>query len=354
MGVKKCFEHIPHFAYPGGPDPITMAASPPSSRGRSPYSAPTPFLMLVLERNSCSHPPSRAPSPHQSCQQSESSNSSHRTPSPDVRTGHRAPPRGHSHSARTRTPSLIPASEHGLYLYPPSRAPSPHQSCQQSESSNSSHRTPSPDVRTGHRAPPRGHSHSARTRTPSLIPVPEHDSYSPPPHRESVSDSSPHPFVRPIDTTQSYDPFDEIRIQGMDEFFNQIPSMPSVLDTHDVHHRDWNIFMNDISLAWMEKLPLPQFAIGRPRSSIVEDLINKWNKSFFSSRQVAVVLYKGREIRSGLRAGIVDDYLSLPDSESDDEGECRKYWLCLTCVTRGRLADAYTKHEPRSPRTYYQ
>lgn len=120
----------------------------------------------------------------------------------------------------------------------------------------------------------------------------------------------------------------------MDQFYSQIPSMPLVLDTHDVHHQDWSIFMNNLALAWMGKLPLPEFAKGRPpsRSSIVADLINLWNNSFFLPRRAEVVLYKGRERRSGPRAGTVDGQLSLPESERANERE-RKYSLYLTCVT---------------------
>ncbi|KAG2343464.1 hypothetical protein BDR05DRAFT_963008 [Suillus weaverae] len=149
-----------------------------------------------------------------------------------------------------------------------------------------------------------------------------------------MSDSSPHPFARSPDTAQAYTPFKMIRIQGMDQFYSQIPSMPSVLNTHDVHHQDWSTFMENLALAWRGKLPLPEFARGCPpsRSSIVADLINLWNRSFFRSRRVEVILYKGRERRSGPRAGTVDDQLSLPEPERANERE-RKYSLYLTYVT---------------------
>lgn len=120
----------------------------------------------------------------------------------------------------------------------------------------------------------------------------------------------------------------------MDKFYSQIPSMPFVLDTHDVHHQDWSTFMDNLALAWTGKLPLPEFARGHPpsRSSIVADLINLWNHSFFAPRRVEVILYKGRERRSGPRAGTIDDQLILPESEWANERE-RKFSLYLTCVT---------------------
>lgn len=108
----------------------------------------------------------------------------------------------------------------------------------------------------------------------------------------------------------------------MDKFYDQIPRMPLVLDTHDVYHQDWIRFMNDLALAWAGKLPIPEFSRGGSppkRSSLVADLINMWNDSFFRSRRVEVVLYKGRERRSGPHAGSVDSHLPMPDFDSDSD-----------------------------------
>jgi len=73
-------------------------------------------------------------------------------------------------------------------------------------------------------------------------------------------------------------------------------------------------------------MPIPEFSTGEPppkRSTLVADLINLWNDSFFRSRRVEVILYKGRERRSGPHAGSVDSHLPMPvfDSDSDLSSE---------------------------------
>lgn len=85
-----------------------------------------------------------------------------------------------------------------------------------------------------------------------------------------------------------------------------------------------------MSLAWANKLPVPDYARdGRApkRTTLTSDLIDLWNTSFFLKRGVEVVLFKGRERRSGRGIGTVE--LHLPglddfgggsdssDSESD-------------------------------------
>lgn len=108
----------------------------------------------------------------------------------------------------------------------------------------------------------------------------------------------------------------------MDKFYDQIPRMPLVLDTHDVYHQDWIRFMNDLALAWAGKMPIHEFSKGGvppKRSSLVADLINLWNDSFFRARRVEVVLYKGRERRSGAHIGTLDKNLPMPDLDSDTD-----------------------------------
>lgn len=109
----------------------------------------------------------------------------------------------------------------------------------------------------------------------------------------------------------------------MDQFYDQIPRMPLVLDTHDVYHQDWIRFMTDLALSWAGKLPLPEFSHEHPprRSALVADLIDLWNVSFFLPRRVEVVLYKGRERRSGPNAGTIDHHLPgfTSDSDFDDD-----------------------------------
>lgn len=65
---------------------------------------------------------------------------------------------------------------------------------------------------------------------------------------------------------------------------------------------------------------------GRPpkRTVLASDLIDLWNTSFFLKRGIEVVLYKGRERRTGRNAGTVDVHLpgfdaaGVSDSSEDD------------------------------------
>ena len=79
-------------------------------------------------------------------------------------------------------------------------------------------------------------------------------------------------------------------------------------------------------------MPVPQYQTtdGRPpkRSTVIADLVDVWNSSFFRSRGVEAVLYKGRERRSGRYTGTVDMHLPGLDprdvsdpSESEDSDE---------------------------------
>ena len=51
--------------------------------------------------------------------------------------------------------------------------------------------------------------------------------------------AAPEGFSRPPNLAQSYTPFDIIKIQDMEDFYENIPRMPLVLVTHDVYHEDW-------------------------------------------------------------------------------------------------------------------
>jgi len=137
---------------------------------------------------------------------------------------------------------------------------------------------------------------------------------------------APEGFSRPPNLAQSYTRFDTIKIQDMDDFFENIPRMPLVLVPHDVYHEDWIRFMTDLALAWSGKLPVPEYSEdGRPvkRTILTADLIDLWNVSFFLKRGAEVVLFKGRERRSGRNIGAVELHLpGFDDSNiSDDEGD---------------------------------
>lgn len=169
--------------------------------------------------------------------------------------------------------------------------------------------------------------------------------------------TAPEAFSRPANAAQSYTPFNTMKIQEMEQFYDQIPRMPLVLETHDVYHQDWIRFMNvrvssmicmppniqwrfitqDLALAWAGKMPIPEFSRGPlpKRSTLVADLIDLWNSSFFLTRRVEVVLFKGHERRSGANAGTIDYNLpglgpdssddSSSSSASDSESEPDRY-----------------------------
>lgn len=102
-------------------------------------------------------------------------------------------------------------------------------------------------------------------------------------------------------------------------------------DSNQALHRQ------DLALAWAGKMPIPEFSRGPPpkRSTLVADLIDLWNSSFFLTRRVEIVLFKGRERRSGANAGAIDynlpglnhDYSSdsSPSSSEDSESEDDRY-----------------------------
>ena len=78
--------------------------------------------------------------------------------------------------------------------------------------------------------------------------------------------------------------------------------------------------MQDLSLSWAGKLPVQSLGRdGRPPkpSTLAAELIDLWNASFFSARGIEVVLYKGRERRSGSQIGKVDLNMPTYDDDSD-------------------------------------
>ncbi|RPD80602.1 hypothetical protein L226DRAFT_452709 [Lentinus tigrinus ALCF2SS1-7] len=150
--------------------------------------------------------------------------------------------------------------------------------------------------------------------------------------------SVPEGFNRPPNRAHPYTQFEMMKIGDMDEFLDHMPRMPAVLMPHDVYHEDWIRLMTDLSMAWAGTMPVPQYSPdGRPpkRSTLTADVIDLWNASFFRTRGVEMILYKGRERRSGRLAGTVDMHLpgfdrfdvSSPseseDTEDDDSADDR-------------------------------
>ena len=57
----------------------------------------------------------------------------------------------------------------------------------------------------------------------------------------------PDGFSRPANLAQSYTFFDTMKIQDMDDYYENMPRMPKVLVPHDVYHEDW-IRFNQVRL----------------------------------------------------------------------------------------------------------
>ncbi|KAF7301521.1 Protein transport protein sec22 [Mycena indigotica] len=85
---------------------------------------------------------------------------------------------------------------------------------------------------------------------------------------------APDGFSRPVSAITTFTPFDKMRLDDMNELVLSAPRMPVVLQAHDVQGGDWTRFMQ-------------------------------------------VILYKGRERRSGPQAGMEDIQLPLFDSRDD-------------------------------------
>lgn len=99
--------------------------------------------------------------------------------------------------------------------------------------------------------------------------------------------------------------------------------MPTVLSTHDVYQEDWKRCMQDLGRSWIGQLPVAGFGKdGQPprRSTLAADLIELWNASFFLTRGVELVLYKGKERRTGPQAGQIDTRLPSYDDDSSSSG----------------------------------
>lgn len=124
----------------------------------------------------------------------------------------------------------------------------------------------------------------------------------------------PEGFGRPPNAAQSYTHFDNLKVQDVDDLTETMPRMPAVLTTHDVYHEDWIRFMQDLTNAWLGRLPIPESAKqdGRAPKRVVvaTDLVELWNASFFVPRGVEIIIYKGRERRNGKYAGRLD--MDLP------------------------------------------
>jgi len=92
-----------------------------------------------------------------------------------------------------------------------------------------------------------------------------------------------------------------------------------VLVPHDVYHEDWIRLCQDVALAWGGKLPTTDPNRSSRPSTITAELVDLWNNSFFASRGVEVVLFKGHERRSGQGFGQIERNLPGFGDKSDSD-----------------------------------
>jgi len=281
----------------------------------------------------------------------------------------------HAPAAGYNNPAYPPATGNGPDIY---RAPSPYRGAapghsEQAQAILSRSRAPSPNPMMpqvggiyGQRAPSPlpGGPYGNRSRNPSpnpggipgpIYPPPRPHSRAasplpgvpPPPYGQSglqypgaMPPRSPHVgggavlggaeqppqmlpppdgFSRPANLAQSYTFFDTMKIQDMDDFYENMPRMPKVLVPHDVYHEDWIRFIQDLALSWASKLPTTDPSRASRPSLVAADLIELWNNSFFAQRGVEVVLFKGHERRSGPWTGQVERNLPGFGDDSDSD-----------------------------------
>jgi len=183
--------------------------------------------------------------------------------------------------------------------------------------------------------------------------------YQQPPLQEEVMLPPPEGFSRPPNAAQSYTHFEDLKIQDIDDLTESMPKMPAVLTTHDVYHQDWIRFMQDLSNAWLGRLPIPESAKqdGRPPKRVVvaTDLVELWNGSFFIPRGVELIVYKGRERRNGKYAGRVDTNLpgfnitagDITDSSSEPtDGGSEDEYIPPGGTRYGNYGGVYGRQDP--------
>ena len=204
------------------PSPITTAANPgyapAAGYGVSPYPPVGP----------AADPYQRAASPFHGAEQAILSRS--RAPSPNPMSGNPMTGVG-AYGSRSRAPSPIP----GGFAGPRSRAPSP----------NPNYGPPRPRSRAASPLPGAGPAPYgaqpgyAQPSYPGGLPRSPHVGGGAVLEQPQPMLPPPDGFSRPANLAQSYTFFETMKIQDMDDFYDNIPRMPMVLVPHDVYHEDW-------------------------------------------------------------------------------------------------------------------
>ncbi|KAG6868463.1 hypothetical protein C0993_002438 [Termitomyces sp. T159_Od127] len=281
---------------PRSPHPVVRSAS----RAEGPYGAATAsgaYNTAGRPYSTAGYQPSTSPNPRPAEVPFIPGNSPYRAPDP---------------LPRSTTPSMVYPPGHimeGQPILPQDRArmtPIPRG------------RSPAPPLPYNSNAV--GLSQSASSPNMSIS-APHAGSHGAPPKQLAA----PEGFSRPINGSRPFPPFQIMKIQDMEKFWSELPKMPAVLMYHDVFEEDWRRLMVDMALAWAEKLPIPEPEEGGgmpKRSTIVADLVNLWNESFFMKRDIELVLFRGKERRTGPLTGFIDEnlpYLEEPDDYISSE-----------------------------------
>ena len=229
---------VTNLGYPPAPPvgyPPSNPGYPPSGHGPDIYRAPSPYRgapigapeQAILSR-------SRAPSPNP--MGGPGGMYGQRAPSPNPMGGpgpggygQRAPspsPGAMFGGNRSRAPSPIPGA------VPPAQYPQPL----------SRGRAPSP--LPGAPPPPySGQQGGFQYSNANALPRSPRHGGGMPLAQEPQMLPPPDGFSRPANLAQSYTFFDTMKIQDMDDFYENMPRMPKVLVPHDVYHEDWIRFI---------------------------------------------------------------------------------------------------------------
>ncbi|KAG8989227.1 hypothetical protein FRB90_002346, partial [Tulasnella sp. 427] len=129
----------------------------------------------------------------------------------------------------------------------------------------------------------------------------------------------PMAFNREPSRDLPYTRFDQFAITfDLEDLKKALPPLPALLVPCDVSHADWDRCIQDLTTAWCDGV-LPYNISKSSRkvrqlmgpSSAVANTIDIWNASFFWSRKVQLVLYRGLEKRSGPTAGKRSERLEM-------------------------------------------
>ena len=210
---------------PTSPYQPPIAPPSPLSTAGNPGYAPAAGYSVPAYPPGTADPYQRAPSPYHGIpgHPEQAILSRSRAPSPNPMS---------AYGQRSRAPSPIPGA-----FGPRSRAPSPNPASYAPQRPRSRAASPLPGTAPalyggGQPGYPQPGYPGALSRSPHVgggAVLEQAQPMLPPPDG----------FSRPANLAQSYTFFETMKIQDMDDFYDNIPRMPMVLVPHDVYHEDW-------------------------------------------------------------------------------------------------------------------